>query len=61
MKRKQVVKEAAKKKRGGKRAGSGRKKKYGEATRTVAVRIPISRFEDFVAAVKQLLENWRET
>lgn len=44
-------------KRGGKRKGSGRKKKYGEPTKTVAFRIPLSKEEDIRGCVKSHLET----
>lgn len=43
--------------RGGERPNSGRKKKYGEDTKLVTMRIPISRIDK----VKKLVKNYLET
>lgn len=42
--------------KGGKRKGAGRKQKYGEATITVAFRIPKSKKEQVVSAVQQIIK-----
>lgn len=46
--------EAPKKGRGGARANAGRKKKYGEETRVMTIRVPKSSYTDMKKAVKFL-------
>jgi len=46
-----------KSKRGGQRAGAGRKQKYGEPTKMISFRIPISRIKEIKDKVKQILLN----
>jgi len=42
---------------GGKRENAGRKLKYGEATKTVAFRVPVSMIEDLKKHVKNEFEK----
>lgn len=42
---------------GGARKNAGRKKKYGEPTRAVTVRVPISKVELVRSAVRDILET----
>ena len=44
--------------RGGKREGSGSKPKYGEETKTIAFRCPISKIPELTAIVKDKLKGW---
>lgn len=44
---------------GGKRAGAGRHQEYGEATTTVAFRIPISRKAEIKKLIADQLNNWK--
>lgn len=43
--------------RGGKRHGSGRKKKYGEETKTISFRIPISKITEVRKVIKDYLSK----
>jgi hypothetical protein len=58
--------EAIKSKRGGARPNAGRKKKYGEETRVLTIRVPQSTYNDMKKAVRfmskrpQILENLLE-
>jgi len=47
-----------KEKRGGKRAGSGAKQKYGEPTVPVVIRVPGSKVGEFRAFAKGKLIEW---
>lgn len=42
-------------KRGGSRPNSGRKKKYGEETRVLTIRIPASEYHDVKKAIRLLI------
>lgn len=42
-------------KRGGSRPNSGRKKKYGEETRVLTIRIPASEYPDMKKAIRKLI------
>jgi len=42
---------------GGSRKNAGRKKKYGEQTRAVTVRVPVSKIELVKSAVREILSN----
>ena len=44
--------------RGGTRQGSGAKPKYNEPTKTIAFRVPESKFEHVKSIVKTLLDGW---
>ena len=44
--------------RGGTRKNSGAKPKYGEKTKTIAFRVPISRVEHVKSMLKTLLDGW---
>jgi hypothetical protein len=46
-----------KERRGGSRQGSGARKKYGERTRNLCVRVPESRYEDIKNVITELLKN----
>ena len=46
------------KKHGGKRAGSGNKPKYGEATTTVAFRVPESKVSEIKLMVAEKLKEY---
>lgn len=52
------MKKKEKSKRGGKRIGSGRKKKYNEETKTVAFRCPIPKVEKLKEIVNAQLSEW---
>lgn len=45
-------------KKGGKRLFSGAKPKYGEKTKTIAFRVPISKIEHVKSLLKTLLDGW---
>lgn len=47
--------------RGGKRPGAGRKQKNGEATTTVAFRVPVSRAKELKELVKAKLLEWAKS
>jgi hypothetical protein len=42
---------------GGRRAGSGAKLKYGEKTKTVTFRLPVSKIAEIRSMIKNELEN----
>lgn len=42
-------------KRGGSRPNSGRKKKYGEETRVLTIRVPTSEYNDMKKAIRKLI------
>ena len=44
--------------RGGTRKGSGAKPKYGEKTKTIAFRVPMSKLEHVKNTIKTLLDDW---
>ena len=44
--------------RGGTRQGSGAKPKYGEQTKTIAFRVPVSRIGHVKSLLKTLLDGW---
>ena len=44
--------------RGGSRKGSGAKPKYGEKTKTIAFRVPMSKLEHVKNTIKTLLDGW---
>ena len=44
--------------RGGTRKGAGAKHKYGEPTKTIAFRVPVSRIEHVKRLLKTLLDGW---
>ena len=43
---------------GGTRKGSGAKPKYGEKTKTIAFRVPMSKIEHVKNTIKTLLDDW---
>lgn len=45
-------------KHGGTRPNAGAKKKYGEPTKTVSFRVPESKVNEVIEAVKTMLANW---
>jgi hypothetical protein len=45
-------------KRGGKRPFSGAKQKYGEQTKTIAFRCPLSKVNELKLVVKSKLSEW---
>lgn len=49
-----------KKKHGGFRQGSGAKPKYGEKTKTVSYRVPLSKVNEFNIASKNLLKTYQK-
>jgi hypothetical protein len=51
--------EKGKSNRGGPRENSGRKQSFGEPTRPITIRVPISRIPEFRKHVAGLLEMWR--
>jgi hypothetical protein len=48
---------APKRKKGGSRPNSGRKKKYGEETKTITFRVPKSKIHFIKETIKYILEN----
>lgn len=42
---------------GGSRVNAGRKQKYGEATKVVTVRVPLSKLDAVKSAIKYILEK----
>ena len=44
--------------RGGTRQGSGAKPKYGEKTKTIAFRVPMSKLEHVKSLLKTMLDGW---
>ena len=44
--------------RGGTRKGSGAKPKYGEQTKTIAFRVPMSKIEHVKNTIKTMLDDW---
>ena len=50
-----------KKTRGGSRKGSGAKPKYGEKTKTIAFRVPMSKLEHVKSLLKTMLDGWAVT
>ena len=44
--------------RGGTRKGSGAKPKYGEQTKTIAFRVPVSRIGLVKSMLKKMLDVW---
>ena len=44
--------------RGGTRKGSGAKPKYGEQTKTIAFRVPVSRIGHVKSLLKKMLDDW---
>ena len=44
--------------RGGSRQGSGAKPKYGEKTKTIAFRVPMSKLEHVKSLLKTMLDGW---
>ena len=44
--------------RGGARLNAGSKLKYGEPTKTIAFRVPISKIEHVKKLLKTLLDGW---
>ena len=47
--------------RGGSRKGSGAKPKYGEKTKTIAFRVPMSKLEHVKSLLKTMLDGWAVT
>ena len=58
MKKKEDKDVRHKKTRGGSRKGSGAKPKYGEKTKTIAFRVPMSKIEHVKNTIKTLLDGW---
>lgn len=58
MKRKENKDVQPKETRGGTRKGSGAKPKYNEPTKTIAVRVPVSKIEHVKCLLKTLLDGW---
>ena len=52
------IKSTNKKTRGGSRKGSGAKPKYGEQTKTIAFRVPMSKIDHVKNTIKTLLDGW---
>lgn len=52
------MKKVKQSKQGGRRDGSGAKKKYNEPTRTIAFRCPTSRVDEMKTLVKFKLSEW---
>jgi hypothetical protein len=48
-----------KKKRGGRRPNAGRKKLYGEVSKTLSIRCPSSKFDELKQLVMRKLEEWK--
>lgn len=46
--------------RGGKRGGSGRPPNYGEETKTIAFRCPISKIPELTVIIKEKLKGWEK-
>ena len=46
--------------RGGSRKGSGAKPKYGEKTKTIAFRVPMSKIEHVKSLLKKMLDDWAD-
>ena len=46
--------------RGGTRKGSGAKPKYGEKTKTIAFRVPMSKIEHVKSLLKKMLDDWSD-
>ena len=57
MKKKEDKDVRHKKTRGGSRKGSGAKPKYGEKTKTIAFRVPMSKIEHVKNTIKTLLDG----
>lgn len=53
-------KQNTKLKRGGKRGGSGRPPNYGEETKTIAFRCPISKIPELTVIIKEKLKGWEK-
>ena len=58
MKKKEYKDVQHKKTRGGTRQGSGAKPKYGEQTKTIAFRVPMSKLEHVKSLLKTMLDGW---
>ena len=58
MKKKEDKDVRHKKTRGGSRKGSGAKPKYGEKTKTIAFRVPMSKIDHVKNTIKTLLDGW---
>ena len=52
------IKSTNKETRGGTRKCSGAKPKYGEKTKTIAFRVPMSKLEHVKNTIKTLLDGW---
>ena len=57
MKKKENKDVQPKKTRGGSRKGSGAKPKYGEKTKTIAFRVPMSKLEHVKSLLKAMLDG----
>lgn len=44
--------------RGGKRKGAGRKSSYGEPTKVISFRCPISKINEFESMINSLKKSW---
>jgi hypothetical protein len=49
-----------KKKHGGRRPNAGRKKLYGENSKTLSIRCPSSKFDELKKLVMSKLEEWKK-
>ena len=58
MKKKENKDVQYKKTMGGSRKGSGAKPKYGEKTKTIAFRVPMSKIEHVKNTIKTMLDGW---
>ena len=58
MKKKEDKDVRHKKTMGGSRKGSGAKPKYGEKTKTIAFRVPMSKLEHVKSLLKKMLDDW---
>ena len=52
------IKSTKKATRGGTRKGSGAKPKYGEKTKTIAFRVPMSKLDHVKNTIRTLLDGW---
>ena len=52
------IKSTNKETRGGTRKCSGAKPKYGEKTKTIAFRVPMSKLEHVKSLLKTMLDDW---
>jgi len=49
-----------KKKRGGRRPNAGRKKLYGEPSKNLVIRCPVSKFYELKELIMSKLEEWKK-